>query len=135
MSRYDTAALADKDYRGGVRGFDPLTIRIIKNCGYTAINSDDILLCYRDIIHLHQKTLNGWTNMRTQQQGPLVEQIMEKAMPLFPKLNKVTMADLVQFYDNFQKTGNVYLLPVMLFNAVNLKLGFEGLCPPGPGVD
>jgi hypothetical protein len=43
MSRYDTAALADKDYHGGVQDFDPLTIRIIKNCGYTAINSDDIL--------------------------------------------------------------------------------------------
>ena len=95
MSRYDTAALADKDYHGGVRGFDPLTIRIIKNCGYTAINSDDILLCYRDIIHLHRKTLDGWTNMRTQHQGPWVERIMEKAMPLFQKLNGVTMADLV----------------------------------------
>jgi hypothetical protein len=45
------------------------------------------------------------------------------------------MADLVQFYDNFQKTGSVYLLPVMSFDAVNLKLGFEGLCPPGLGVD
>ena len=59
MSRYDSAALADKDYHGGVRGFDPLTIRHIKNCGYTAINSDDILLCYRDIIHLHRRTLDG----------------------------------------------------------------------------
>ncbi len=135
MSRYDTAALADKDYHGGVQGFDPLTIRIIKNCGYAAINSDNILLCYRDIIHLHRKTLDGWTNMRTQHQGPLVERIMEKAMPLFQKLNGVTMADLVHFYDNFQKTGSVYLLPVMPFDAVNLKLGFEGLCPPGLGVD
>ena len=42
MSLYDTAALADKDYHRGVRGFDPLTIRIIKNYGYTAINSDNI---------------------------------------------------------------------------------------------
>ncbi len=53
MSRYNTAALVDKDYHGGVQGFDPLTIRIIKNGGYMAINSDDIILCYRDIIHLH----------------------------------------------------------------------------------
>lgn len=135
MSRYDSAALADRDYHGGVRGFDPLTIRIIKNCGYTAINSDDILLCYRDIIHLHRKTLDAWTNMRTQHQGPSVERIMEKAMPLFKKLDGITMADLVQFYDNFQKTGSVHLLPVMPFDAVNLKLGFEGLCPPGLGVD
>ena len=59
---------------------------------------------------------------------------MEKAMPLFKKLNGTTMADLVQFYDNFQKTGSVYLLPVMPFDAVNLKLGFEGLCPPEPDI-
>ena len=100
-----------------------------------AINSYDIILCYRDIIHLHRKTLDGWTNIHTQQQGPSVERIMEKATPLFQKLNGITMADLVHFYDNFQKMGSVYLLPVMLFNAVNLKLGFEGLCPPGFGVD
>jgi hypothetical protein len=135
MSRYDTAALADKDYHGGVRGFDPLTIRIIKNCGYTAINSDDIILCYRDIIHLHRKTLEGWTNVRTQHSGPSVERIMEKAMPLFQKLEGITMADLVHFYDTFQKTGSVYLLPLMPFDAVSLKLGFEGLCPPGLWVD
>ena len=135
MSRYDTAVLADKDYHGGVRGFDPLTIRIIKNCGYTAITSDDIILCYRDIIYLHQKTLDRWTNIRTQQSGPSVENFMEKAMPLFQKLKGITMADLVHFYDNFQKTGSIYLLLVMSFDAVNLKLGFEGLCPPGLGVD
>jgi hypothetical protein len=135
VSWYDTAALADKDYHGGVRGFDPLTIRIIKKCGYTAINSEDILLCYRDIIHLHRKTLDGWTNRCTEHQGPSVERIMEKAMPLFQKLNGVSMADLVHFYDNFQKTGSVYLLPVMPFDAVNLKLGFEGLSPSGLGVD
>ena len=58
--------------------------------------------------------------MHTQQQGLSVEQTMEKAMPLFQKLNGVTMVDLVQFYDNFQKTGSVYLLPVMPFDAVNL---------------
>ncbi len=56
-------------------------------------------------------------------------------MPLFQKLNSVKMAGLVHFYDNFQKTGSVYLLPVMPFDTVNLKLGFEGLCPPGLGVD
>ncbi len=135
MSRYDTAALADKDYHGGVRGFDPRTIRIIKNCGYTAINSDDIILCYRDIIHLHRKMLEGCTNVRTQHSGPSVERIMEKAMPLFQKLEGITMADLVHFYDTFQKTGSIYLLPLMPFDTVSLKLRFEGLCPPGLGVD
>jgi hypothetical protein len=129
------AALADKDYHGGVPCFDPLTIKIIKNCGYTAINSDDIILCYRDIMLLHRKTLEGWTNIRTQQSGPSVERIMEKAMTLFEKLEGITTTDFVHFYDTFQKTGSVYLLPFMPFNAVSLKLGFEGLCPPGLGID
>jgi hypothetical protein len=53
MSHFDTAALADKDYHGGVRGFNPLTIRIIENCWYTAITLDDIILCYHDIMLLH----------------------------------------------------------------------------------
>ncbi len=59
MRQFNTAALADKDYHGGVRGFDPLTIRIIKNCGYTAITSDDIILCYWDIMLLHCKTMEA----------------------------------------------------------------------------
>ena len=67
--------------------------------------------------------------------GPVGRADYGKAMTLFQKLNGVTMADLVQFYDNFQKTGSLYLLPVMPFDAVNLTLGFEGLCPPGLGVD
>ncbi len=60
---------------------------------------------------------------------------MEKAMPFFKKLVGVTIANLVHFYDEFQKAGSVYLLLFMLFDAVCLKLGFEGLCPPGLGID
>ena len=60
---------------------------------------------------------------------------MEKAMHLFQKLEGITMADLIHFYDIFQNTGSVYLLPLMPFDAVSLKLGFEGLCPPGFQVD
>ncbi len=129
------AALSDKDYHGGVQSFDPLTIKIIKNCGYTAINLDDITLCYRDIMLLHRKTLEGWTNVRTQQSSPSVERIMEKAMTLFEKLEGITTTDCVHFYDTFQKTDSIYLLPFMPFNAVSLKLGFEGLCPLGLGIN
>ncbi len=56
-------------------------------------------------------------------------------MPLFQKLEGIMMADLVHFYDTFQKTGSVYLLPYMPLDEVSLKLGFEGLCPPGLRVD
>jgi hypothetical protein len=58
-----------------------------------------------------------------------------KVMPLYKKVVGVTTADLVHFYEVFQKTGSIYLLPFMPFNAVSLKLGFEGLCPPGLGLD
>jgi hypothetical protein len=84
---------------------------------------------------LPSKTMEGRTNLRTNQSEPSVEQIMEKAMPLFKKLVGVTTADLVHFYDDFQKTGGIYLLLFMPFDAVSLKLGFEGLCPPGLGID
>ena len=60
---------------------------------------------------------------------------MEKAMPLFQKLKGITIADLVHFYDTFQKMDSVYHLPLMPFDAVSLRLRFEGLCPPGLGVD
>jgi hypothetical protein len=81
------------------------------------------------------KTMEGWINLCTNQSGPSVERIIEKAMPLFKKLVGFTTADLVYFYDDFQKTSSVYLLPFMPFDAVSLKLGFEGLCPPGLGID
>jgi hypothetical protein len=84
---------------------------------------------------LHCKTLEGWTNVCTQQSGLSVERIMEKAITLFEKLEGITTTDLVHFYDTFQKTGSIYLLPFMPFDAVSLKLSFEGLCPPGLGID
>jgi hypothetical protein len=40
----------------------------------------------------------------------------------------------VNFYDKLQKTSALFLLPLMLFDAINLNMGFEGLCPPGLGL-
>jgi hypothetical protein len=134
VSHFDAAALVDKDYHGGIDGFDLLTITIIKNCGYSTISSDDVILCYNDIIQLHCKTLGGWLNTRTLQRGVSVERIVEKVLPLFKKLDGITAAELVYFYDEFQKTASVYLLPFMPFDAISIKLGFEGLCPPGIGI-
>jgi hypothetical protein len=77
VSHFDAAALADRDYHGVVDGSNSLTIPIIKNCGYSSISSDDVILCYRDIIQLNCKTLEGWVNAWTLQNGPLVERIVE----------------------------------------------------------
>ncbi len=126
--------MADKDYHGGVDGFDPLTITIIKNCGYSTISSDDVILCYNDIIQLHCKTLNGWVNTQALQRGPSVKRIVEKMLPLFKKLDGITAAEHFYFYYEFQKPASVYLLLFMSVDAVSIKLGFEGLCPPGMGI-
>jgi hypothetical protein len=44
------------------------------------------------------------------------------------------MAAVVEFYDQLQKTLALFLLPLMLFDAINLHMRFEGLCPPGLGL-
>ncbi len=41
---------------------------------------------------------------------------------------------MVEFYDAFQKTAIIYLLPVMPFDCISIKMGFEALCPPGLGI-
>ena len=40
----------------------------------------------------------------------------------------------MDFYDKLHKTSALFLLPLMLFDAINLNTGFEGLCPPGLGL-
>jgi hypothetical protein len=31
--------------------------------------------------------------------------------------------------------GMIFLLPVMPFDCISIKMGFEALCPPGLGVN
>jgi hypothetical protein len=40
----------------------------------------------------------------------------------------------IEFYDNLHKTSLIYLLPVVLFDCISIKMGFEALCPPGLGL-
>jgi hypothetical protein len=92
------------------------------------------MLCFNDIISMHSKVHASWTNTRIQHSGPSVERIVKKAIPtILPKLNGLTSAELVLFYDNLHNVSLVYLLPLMPFDAINLRLGFEGLCSPGLG--
>jgi hypothetical protein len=78
--------------------------------------------------------MDAWENRRTQQRGPSVDRILEKGLPVFPKLDCLDMSATVMFYDKLQKTSALFLLPLTLFDAVNLNMGFEGLCPPGFGL-
>ena len=95
---------------------------------------DDILLCFNEIILIHKVVVQGWRNPWTQFCGPVVEYILEKALPVFPRLHSLDVADAVKFYDGLQKISMRYLLPLMPFNSVCLAFGFEGLCPPGLGI-
>ena len=52
----------------------------------------------------------------------------------FPRLSKLEVEPTVEFYDAFHKTASIYLLLVMLFDCICVKMGFEALCPPGLGI-
>ncbi len=110
--------------------------KIIHNCGYKSIHVDhpeDILLCFNEIILIHKTVVQGWRNPWTQFCGPVVEYILEKALPVFPRLHSLDVADAVKFYDGLQRISMCYLLPLMPFDLVCSAFGFEGLCPPGLG--
>jgi hypothetical protein len=83
---------------------------------------------------MHQQVMDMWVNPRTMQSGPSVERILDKGLVMFPKLASMDVAAAVEFYDQLQKTSVLFLLPLMLFDAVNLHMGFEGLCPLGLGL-
>jgi len=78
--------------------------------------------------------MDAWDNRRTQQSGPSVDRILEKGLPVFPRLDTLEVLATVDFYDKSHKTSALFLLPLMLLDAINLNTGFEGLCPPGLGL-
>lgn len=54
VSPFDIAALANTKYHGGNDGYYTLTPSIIHNCGYTAINTGDVISSYNEIILVHE---------------------------------------------------------------------------------
>ena len=134
ISPLDIARLGNVRYHGGVHGYHSLTMSIVHRCGYTKVNSTDVLLSYNDIIHLHEVTWDNWEHPRGHSKGPQLERILEKGLGSFPWLQKLEVAAMVEFYDNFHKTALIYLLPVIPFDCVSIKMGFEALFPPGLGL-
>jgi hypothetical protein len=131
-NRFDLAGLADAGYHVGDDGVAVLNEMIISNCGYQSFHVDhpeDVLLCFQEIINLHRVVVQTWTNTRTQFSGPVVEYILKKALPVFPRLQDLDVAGMVKFYNGLQKISMRYLLPIMPFDSISLAFGFEGLCP------
>jgi hypothetical protein len=125
--------LANPHHHGGIDGYDPLTKAIIHNCGYTELNTTDVLNSYLDIIILHRTIYKHWVNTRTQYEGPQLNQILEKGIPTFTRLSTLEVESVVEFYNKLQKTTSAYLLPIMPFDCTLIQMGIEALCPPGLG--
>jgi hypothetical protein len=109
---------------------------IISNCGYQSFHVDhpeDVLLCFQEIINIHRVVVQTWTNTRTHLSGPVVEYILEKALPVFPCLQDLDVSGMIKFYDGLQKISMQYLIPLMSFDSISLAFGYEGLCPLGLG--
>jgi hypothetical protein len=137
-SIYDVAGLASTAYHGNHYGVEWLDIPFIHSCGYKTISptaAEDVLLCYRDIQQCHRKVQQAWTNPRTHILGPSVERILEKGLPVFPKLLTLTAKETVNFYNKFQELSSGYLLPLMPFNIIRLAFNVEGLFVPGLGTE
>ncbi len=73
-------------------------------------------------------------NPCTFQSGPSVDRILDKGLAVFPKLGTLDKAVEEEFYNQLQKMSTLFLLHLMLFDSVNLHMGFKGLCPPGHGL-
>jgi hypothetical protein len=107
---------------------------IVHRCGYTELNSTDVILNYNDIIHVHTHVWESWEHPRGHSRGPQLDKILKKGLASFPRLATVDVESSVEFYDNFHKAALLYLLPVVPFDCISIKMGFEALCPPGLGL-
>jgi hypothetical protein len=133
-SPLDAAALGCQEYHGYERGYMRLITEIIYHCGYRNLTGAGVILCFNGIILMHRRVMDMWVNPCMMQSGPSVERILDKGLVMFPKLASMDVAVAVEFYNQLQKTLALFLLPFMLFDVVNLHMGFKSLCPPGLGL-
>jgi hypothetical protein len=105
-SKFDLVGLAEENYHIKEFGVKDLTPQIINKCRYQSFHWDHpegILQCYSKIAKIHRIVLQGWVDSRTHFCGLVVEYIIEKALPVFPRLGSLEVADVVKFYDSVQK--------------------------------
>ena len=132
ISHFDIAALADAQYHGGSEGYYPLTPALIHKCGYTAINSVDVISSYNELILVHESVMTNWVGRFTV--GPQIDRILEKGLVSLPRLQSLAVESAVEWYDTLQKTLLIYLVPLTPLDCVMVKMGYEALCIPGTGL-
>ena len=132
-NRFNIEGLAHPLYHGKTHGIDPLTMGFLANCGFTMVSSDDVVGSLNDIVTVHRRISDTWTNPSTNTSGPQVDRILLKSFKLFPTLKSLATEDVVGFYDRFQELSPSHLLALMPFDSIVLKNHYEGLFIPGLG--
>jgi hypothetical protein len=135
-SRFDILRLACPAYHGGANGTPTLTDDFIQECGFTCIkaSANDVVVCYNNIMYVHQKVWELWFNNASNTLGPQVDRILQKSLSVFPRLTSTDTGEVVSFYDRLQEISLNHLLALIPFDAIMLQYRFEELCPPGLGV-
>jgi hypothetical protein len=135
-SRFDVFCLVNNDYHIGMDGCDTLTEEVLQDCGYAHIKASikDVVVCFNDIILVHNKVRELWYKAYTHTSGPQVDKILHKSILVFPKLASLRVEDVLGFYDHLQEVSMGYCLALMPFDVIVLKNRFKGLCPPGLGL-
>jgi hypothetical protein len=103
ISPHDIAGLANKNYHGGELGFYTIDCKIIHACGYTKINTADVIGSYNDIIIIHKHIVTNWEGRYTE--GPQIDRILEKGLPTFPCLHSLMVEVAVDWYDKLQNSS------------------------------
>ncbi len=132
ISPHDIAGLANRNYHGGELGFYTLDCKTIHACGYTEINTADVIGSYNNIILVHEHIITNWEGCYTE--GPQIDRILEKGLLTFPRLHSLTVEVAVGWYNKIQKHLMIYLIPVTPFDCVMIKMGYEALCILGTGM-
>jgi hypothetical protein len=132
-SPFDIGGLANTKYHGDLDGYLPLTPGIIHNCGFTEIDTSDVISSYSEIILVHKTIIANWKGKFTS--GPQIDCILKKGMPSFPRLQSpMTVEAAVDWYNLLQMTLLIYLIPITPLDCIMIKMGYEALCIPGTGL-
>ena len=130
VSPLDVAALGCQEYHGYDEGYYPLMQAIIFR--YRNHIRNEVITCHNDIILLHLRVIDMWVNPRTQQRGPSMERILDKGLPVFPKLEMMSVDATVDFYDKLQKDIYFVLTPIDGIRHNKLVDGLQGSLPTRP---
>ena len=139
-SNWDVGRLATPAYHCGKNGSWKLDKPLLQKCGYMNLTTHSevtIILCTEDMIAVHDAVWRAWYQQSQKHGfvGPQTQRILDKHLASLPRLRGTSARELVEFYEALQKKMMPLMVALTPFDAVILKYGFEGLCPPAMGTE